>query len=315
MAMAPNPFEFPQPTVSTDGQLVTIAQRLSSAVEWQNGLTWVQYPETAPLAAPYGCGALGYQTVSGDTIADGVTGWDMTPANSGYTFTQLPFNIYRALRNSVLGDISMVGDEQLERANVGMLKRWISIAIAQELITGAASGGIGLVDAAAKVSGIEGVEALGAAMDEYTQLAGAVHGLVHTPTYSASLAQFAEAMWDTGAWDSGTWGGAEAGGGRAITGHPGPRFIPVTDAGYQMDFLRNLMGYGATKLAGFITGGVYFGMKENGGVRLEESILDGNVVEYLSETQAILVFNPLTVVSYIAETASAYSVTASPLAS
>ena len=285
--MNPSPFVLPSPPVSRENQLMSVANMLPAASDWANGVTFVRLPESTPLLAPMSCGATGFQAVSGDTVADGVANWDLTElATDAHQYTQLPFNIYRALRSTVLADVGMIGDEQIVKANAKMLERWISIAIAQEFVTGAASGGLSLLNSAAVISGVEDLDALGCAIDEYTQRAGAVSGLVHLPTGSSVPLQVATA------------GGINL----------GPRFTAVADAGYQNDFLRGRFTYGATKIAGFVTGPVYLGLFDGLSQLLEENMLTENIFEVLHQTSGIIIFDPTTVVSYISETVAAYTV-------
>lgn len=310
MALKPQPIEFPQPVVVRGGQLVTHTLPVPAAT-WATGITWVQYPESAPLTAAFDCSTTGFGTVSGATVGSG-TAQDFTDAaTEGYTFTQKPFSIYRALRNTTLGEVSMIGDEQLLRANGLMLERWISIAIAQELITGAASGGYGLEDAAARVSGVEGVYGLSAAMDEYTKRAGCVRGYVHLPS---SIGGIPTGSWMDGVWGDGIWGEFPDASSPTSADATTARFTPIVDAGYQLKFMRNRVGVGSGSVAGFITGQVYLSVTGSMPIVTNEDMLTGNVIEALDQVQAILVFNPLTVVSFAAETVADYSVTASPLA-
>lgn len=294
--MNPYPIDLPHPEVVGSGQLIHACASLTG--DWVNGVTWVQYPESPPTLAPFECGTSGYAgEISGDTVASG-TAWDLTDsAIEGEPFTQLPFNVYRALRNTVIGDLSMGDGHRLAEVNLAQLQRWISIAIAQEFVTAAASGSYGLLNTAAKVTGVTGADALAAATDEFTQLAGATKGLVHLPSmFNGSF---------TGSWLPGIWGDQVA---------ASDRLFPVADAGYQLDFMRNRLSYGATSIVGFVTGPVYLGMNGPVSTLTEESLLTENVIEVLTESQAILVFNPLTVVAFVADEVPTYSVTASPVA-
>lgn len=314
MALTPTPIDLPEPQIATAHQLVTMAKPLplDPGSNWlHGGVSWVQYPEVPPALGPIGCDVTGFGTISGATIADGVFGIDGTV--DGYSFTQKPFNVYRALKNSTLCASGMIGEDDLESANMAMLRRWISYAIAQEFITGDASGGYGLVDCAAVVSGLEGTLGAAAAADEFTKLAGVSTGMVH---YSAAAWEIGvEEVWGFGFWGSAGWD--------PVTGMPMNqmqpdaccgRFTPVVDAGYTIDFMRNKNGVGSGKVAGYVTGDVYLATNMPSAIIDETRVLGKNVIEVISQWQAILVFNPLTVVAFPALSVGAYTTTASPLA-
>ena len=59
---------------------------------------------------------------------------------------------------------------------------------------------------------------------------------------------------------------------------------------------------------------MYLSASEPLAIVTNEDMLVSNVIEAFEDIQAILVFNPLTVVSFAADDVAAYSVTPSPLA-
>lgn len=281
--MAEHPINPPVAVVNPQGQLLSVVRPLSElsssfeergALRWLAGVTWAQFEHLKPLVqAATNCDGPDF-TVGGDGFVSDAFG--VNGDHDGDTFVQPAFTVYRALTEGTLCHT----EAELEAASDYQLAQWISMAIAEELITAAASGGMGLRNSARKVTGAGSTLAhrVAGLIEAYSTVAGVAEGLVHSSIIT-SLVSETEAL--------ALWGGGPT------EGDVSGRYTPVVDLAYTSLIMNGIAGFTNDEI--FLSGPVYLAMARV--QDLTHTDISTNRIEVLQQTHAILVFDPMTVVA------------------